>query len=739
MPPIEFDPQTQTFLLSTPSTGYAVRVATDRVGHLHWGERLTLAQASTLPLRRSARGDEIVGEELPYLGGARFGPPAIIVEFADGVRALDLAYDDHDIRVAVATGSTAAGIGSHGDGNTLRIGLIDRHFPLRVDLYYRVYADSDVIERWCAIEHSGSESTGDQVTGDQDPIAIDRLDSAAWTLPHRPDYRVSHTSGEWSAEFALERAPLPFGETTSTSRRGATRHQVNPWLAIDPGDAGEEFGEVWTLALAWSGGFHLTAARTLGGLVTVSGGAEADRRHLQPGERFTTPVLAGAYSRHGFGSASRTLHRYALDHVLPHPDELPAVLYNSWEATWFEVTEKNQIELARHAAALGVELYVMDDGWFGDRVDDTAGLGDWRPSLMKFPNGLTPLAEEVHRLRMKFGIWVEPEMVNPDSDLYRAHPDWVLHMTNRSRTEQRNQLVLNFARPDVVQWAYDWLDDLVATAGVDFLKWDMNRAFTEAGWPGAADPGRLWIDHTIGVYDVIDRLRAAHPHLRIESCASGGGRADFGIMRRTDQVWTSDNADPVDRLPIQDGYSQVYPAITMGAWVTASPNPVTGRTTPLAFRMHSAMAGALGISGDLRDWPDAEQAEAIELIAAYKRIRPLIAHGDLHRIAPGIVEYAAADRSEAAVLIRRPSHRYGEADGPVRLRGLDPDAIYTEIDGRSADGAAAGSEAASSDAGSSRHCSNRHSGAVLMAYGLEVESRLPRGDYASALIHLRQV
>ena len=562
---IEFDPSTRTFVLSTPSTSYAVRLVEDGVRQVHWGPRLSLAQAATVPTRPPAPDGSIVGEEpLHPEGGLRFGPASLVLELPGGVRAAEFGYADHEIAA---------------DG--LRIGLVDRAFPLRLDLHYRGYADSDVIARWATLSH----------TGRGDPIAIDRLDSAAWTLPHRSDYRVSHTSGEWSAEFALERAPLPFGETTSASRRGATRHQVNPWLAIDPGDTGEEFGEVWTLALAWSGGFHLTAARTLGGLVTVSGGAEADRAASAAGRAlhdsgarrriFPTRIRIGQPDAAPVRARSRS----------PPPRRAPPVLYNSWEATWFEVTEKNQIELARQAAALGVELYVMDDGWFGDRVDDTAGLGDWRPSLMKFPNGLTPLADEVHRLRMKFGIWVEPEMVNPDSDLYRAHPDWVLHMTNRSRTEQRNQLVLNFARPDVVAWAYDWLDDLVVTAGVDFLKWDMNRAFTEAGWPDAADPGRLWIDHTIGVYDVIDRLRAAHPHLRIESCASGGGRADFGIMRRTDQVWTSDNADPVDRLAIQDGYSQVYPALTMGAWVTASPNPVTGRTTPLR-------------SGSTRPWPE---------------------------------------------------------------------------------------------------------------------------------------
>jgi len=292
-------------------------------------------------------------------------------------------------------------------------------------------------------------------------------------------------------------------------------------------------------------------------------------------------------------------------------------------------------------------------------------------------------------------------------------------MTDRARTEMRNQLVLNFGRRDVVEWACDWLDDLVSSAGVDFMKWDMNRAFTEAGWPGADDPGRLWIDHTDGVYEVMDRLREAHPGLRIESCASGGGRADLGVMRRTDQVWTSDNADPVDRLAIQHGFSQVYPAIVMGAWATASPNPITGRATPMRFRMHSAMAGALGVSGDMRHWSEAERAEARDLIAAYKRIRPLIAHGEQHRLvySPSLVavQHAATDRSAAVVLALRPSHRHGEPQPPVRLRGLDPDASYRDEDGVV------------------------YSGAVLMRHGIDVCARMPSGDYASTMIRLERL
>jgi alpha-galactosidase len=485
---------------------------------------------------------------------------------------------------------------------------------------------------------------------------------------------------------------------------------------IDTGTATERDGEVWSTALAWSGTWRITAHRTRDDRLSVTGGAGHDgvRRMMRPGEEWTTPAYCGLYAADGFGGTSRRWHSYIRAHVLPAPEELRPVLYNSWEGNWFDVNEANQFRVAGVAAGLGVELFVMDDGWFGRRVNDNAGLGDWWHNPDRFPNGLSPLVEEVHRLGMRFGIWVEPEMVNPDSDLYRAHPDWVLHMPHRRRTELRNQLVLNFARTDVVDWAHEWLDRLVGENDVDFLKWDMNRAFTEAGWPSHEDADRLWFDHTAGVYAVIDRLRERHPGLRIESCASGGGRVDLGILARTDQVWTSDNTDPMDRIPIQDGYTQLYPAITMGAWASESPNPLNQRVTPLRFRFHVAMAGALGVSGDLTQWPAKELDEARELIATYQRIRPIVQHGDLYRLVPPgqstAVQYV--HERETVVLFWRTVAHHGQPQPALRLAGLDPTARYVDQE----TGAA-------------------YDGAILLHHGLPVD--LPAGDYGSACVHLR--
>lgn len=700
---ISFSPDTGIWLLTTPHTSYALRI--DETGapcHLAWGPRLTLPEAEDLLVPVESAGDSFegrppVGEELPVDGGTRFGPPSLQVRYADGSRAFEWEPVGHRVHEP-APGSAE-----------LVLEFRDRLYPLRVALHYRVREDTDVIERRTVLHNAGDQR-----------VDLLRADSAAWTLPPLPDYRLSHVTGQWSAETQLRRDPLPYGETVLTSRRGITSHHANPWLMLDAGDATEDHGRVWSAALAWSGTWRLTAQRTPDGRAGWTGGAghEGVSLPLAPGEEHTTPVFAGLCTDGGFGAASRAWHAYTLAHVLPRGRETAAVLYNSWEATGFDVDEASQKTLAERAAALGVELYVVDDGWFGSRRSDRAGLGDWTPAADRFPDGLGPLADTVHGLGMRFGIWVEPEMVNPDSDLYREHPDWVLHIPGRTRSELRNQLVLNFARRDVADWAYGWLTRLVGDHAVDFLKWDMNRAFSEAGWPGG-DQGddRLWSAYVTNLYGVLDRLRADHDGLRIETCSGGGGRVDLGILARTDQAWASDNTDAVDRLAIQHGYGQVYPARTMSAWVTDVPNQVTGRTVPLRFRFHSAMAGLLGIGGDLTRWSKEELAEGAALVAEYKEVRHLVQHGALYRLTeplgdrPTVVQYVAEDAAELLVLAWQRGPRHGTPRLPVRLPALTPGARYRDA-----------------------RTGAVHHATVLGEYGLLLD--LPRGDWSSTAVHL---
>jgi len=719
MSEITFSPGTRTWLLSTPHTSYALRLdTTDAPCHVHWGEPLTMAQVEALPgMYRPGRTDSFAGrriaEEIAADGGDRYGVPGLQVRFADGTRGIEWAYLGYEIAEHESNGQESA--------LTLELRLRDRHYPLAITLHYRVFHDSDVIERSLTLDHM---RTVDET--EESALSVLRADSAGWALPMRADYRVGHVVGDWAAETQLRRDALPWGETVLTSRRGITGHQANPWVMLDAGDADERRGQVWSAALAWSGSWRIAVQRGTDNRVLVTGGFGHDgvSWRLDPGERLTTPTFAGLYTDGGFGATSRAWHEYVLHQVLPDPQTVRPVLYNSWEATEFDVDEAGQRKLAAQAAALGVELFVMDDGWFGARTSDRAGLGDWTPNTERFPDGLGPLIGEVHRLGMGFGLWVEPEMVNPDSELYRSHSDWVLHFDNRERTELRSQLVLNFARPDVAAWAHDWLDSLVTEHAIDFLKWDMNRSFSQAGWPehgadGSADG--LWIDYVRNVYAIIDRLRADHPNLRIEGCSGGGGRVDLGMLARTDQVWPSDNTDALDRLTIQHGFTQLYPARVMSAWVTDSPNSTTGRAIPLRFRCHVAMSGVMALGGNLTEWSDHELREVAREVARYKEIRDTVQLGARYRLSdPSVpsgltaVQYTSTDESETVVFAWQPTRSISREPGPVRLAAVDPESRYRDRDsGRAYDGA------------------------LLAAYGLPLD--LPSGDYASSLTVLDRI
>ncbi|MGW1721561.1 alpha-galactosidase [Streptomyces sp. NPDC002306] len=682
----------RTWLLSGPQSSYAVHLTEDdELLHLHWGPRIRLADAEALatrplpdywPFESPLDGRE----EYPVEGGARFVRPALSLR-TDERRGTEWRFDGYET-----------------EGEELRLRFQDA--GVVVTLHYRTR--DDVVERWTTLDNQGSA-----------PLEVLRADSAAWTLPDRDGWRLSQLHGRWAAESRLTRSDLTYGEQVIGSRRGHTGHQHLPWVALDT-DATEERGEVYGCALGWSGSWRIAVAQLPDARVQITGGAGYDESgllRLAAGESFTTPVFAGLWSDGGFGGASRAWHAYQRTYIVPLADQDRPVLFNSWEATEFDISEEQQRALARHAAGIGVELFVVDDGWFGARTSDRAGLGDWTPNPDRFPAGLKPLADDVHALGMQFGIWVEPEMVNADSDLYRAHPDWVQYQTGRKRTELRNQLVLNLAREDVQEYLWERLDTLLNSAPIDYVKWDFNRCFTDAGWPGEPYPQRLWVDHVRALYALLDRLRAAHPGVAFESCSGGGGRIDLGIMSRTDQVWTSDNTDPLDRLAIQHGFTQIHPARVMAAWVTDSPNvQLNGRASSLRFRFVSSMAGVLGVGGDLTRWTEEELAEAADWVALYKEIRPLVQHGDLYRLrAPqgglSAVQYVRGD--ETVVLACLQAQRYGEPVPALRLRGLDPEASYK-----------------------CHETGEVHRGAVLLHHGMRTGLR---GDLDATVIRLRRV
>ena len=667
---IAYDPVTRIFRLTGGAAEYDIGIDAD--GYLrpvHWGEPVDPAAPLALPalppppvVGAMDPPSSVTAQEYPGQGGGIVTDPGIKVAFPDGNRDLVLKYRSHRI-----------------DGNVLTIELADIARPFAVTLRYVVDEATGIVGRSAIARNRGTT-----------PVRIDQIAAATLTLPYQPGYRLSYLAGRQLAEFGFDQQPVGQVLAVLESRRGGTSNHMSPWFAIDRRNVtGEEIGPVWFGSLAWSGSWRISVGADLIGRVRIAGGYNPYdfAWQLRPGEQLETPVFYIGYSNAGMGGASRLQHRFQIASILPgggRPRPRP-VLYNSWEATEFAVSEAGQIALAEKAARIGVERFVMDDGWFGARDHDRAGLGDWTPSRTKFPNGLKPLIDRVHALKMEFGLWVEPEMVNPDSDLYRAHPDWVINFTGRPRTEARNQLTLNLARTDVRDHVLGVIDDLLTKNDIQYLKWDYNRSFTEPGWPERRpeDQQRLYVEYTRNLYYILAELRKRHPGVEIESCSSGGGRVDLGILRHTDQVWTSDNTDAFDRLTIQDGFTHAFTPAIMMAWTTDVPNWATGREVSLSYRFLSAMQGGLGVGNNLNKWSGDDFAVATRMIADYKTIRETVQTGALYRLArPGgagpTVDtlYVSGDRRQAVLFHMLQNYQGGDDLPAIRFVGLDPQRDY---------------------------------------------------------------
>jgi alpha-galactosidase len=671
--PVRYVPDARLWILDAGESTYVTGVnERDELQNIYFGKRIW-RDADWKPARSYPQWDgvdpstNVTPEEYPGWGGLRFFEPCLKVTLADGVRDLVLKYTSYEIK-----------------DRDLVIRMKDVSYGLEVDLLYHVYPQG-ILRKQAVIRNN----TGQALT-------LESAQSGVWQLPAAKGYRLSYLSGRWGEENQLTREEIHPGSKILESRRGSTSNQMNPWFAIDgPAPAGEEHGDVWFGALGWSGSWRIDVEQTPQLDVRVTGGYNNfDFAYpLKPGESLATPPFYAGFTTGGFGQASRTFHRFQLDEILPRrsASRLRPVLYNSWEATGFNVDEPGQKALAEKAARIGVERFVMDDGWFGTRNTSRAGLGDWTPNPRKFPNGLGPLIAHVKKLGMDFGLWVEPEMVNPDSDLYRAHPDWVLNFPGRPRSEARTQLVLNLSRDDVKEYVFNALDKLLTENDISFLKWDLNRSFSEPGWPEAPLPEQktVWVRQVNNVYDIIDRLRAKHPRVEIESCASGGGRVDLGILTRTEEVWPSDNTDAFDRLKIQDGFTHAYTPKIMMAWVTDVPT-LDARSTPLEYRFLVAMMGSLGIGGNLTKWSDADFTVASKMIAYYKQIRGTVQEGSLYRLLSPregnltANQYVSRDGSQAVLFAFLHAQQFGRTVPAIRFQGLDAEATYRvkSLDGK---------------------------------------------------------
>ncbi len=705
--PIEYRESDRSFHLRTGTTSYVFRIhPAGYPAHVYWGPALRSIDCAHLPLsveRPSFSptpdpGDKSLSldtlpQEYPSFGTSDFRNPAIRVRFADGSTIAEPVYAGHRIFAGKALlPGLPATYAEEGDGvETLELELEDSFRGLSLILSYSVFPRHDAISRSATVRNAG--------TGD---IEILQAFSASVDFPDR-DFRLLHLHGAWARERQVELLPIPAGLVSIESRRGSSSHQHNPFFALLRPEATEDSGEVFAFSLVYSGNF--AAEVEVDQFNTTRAGIGINpfgfSWRLGRGESFCTPEVVMLRSGEGLGGMSRGFHRLYRERLCrgKYRDAARPILVNNWEATYFDFDALKLGSIAAEAAKLGMELFVLDDGWFGRRDSDTSSLGDWTVNTRKLPSGLEGLAASIDGKGLGFGLWFEPEMISPDSELYRAHPDWCLHVPGFRRTQARSQLVLDFSRIDVREAILGMLSRVLASAPISYVKWDMNRNMTEvrsAGLP-AGRQGETAHRYMLGLYEVLERITAAFPDILFESCSGGGGRFDPGMLHYMPQTWTSDDSDAVERLMIQYGTSMVYPASAMAAHVSAVPNHQVGRVSSLAARGIVAMAGTFGYELDLTKLTEDEKRTVAWQVAFYKENRDLVAHGELYRLKNPFEGEAAAwmyvskDRKEALV-----SHVWilGVPNPPLallRLKGLEPGLDYIVEEIRVPSGAVSGS------------------------------------------------
>lgn len=683
---IEWRPDDRQFHLRSDGISLVLRVYEDgSLGQLHVGAPLPLGR----PYRHLGPAtfpgwDERVGDAIPLAmptaGRGDFRGPALVVVGPDGSGAVDLRYQGHRIDPGkpALDGLPSTYVETDDEAETLTVTLADPHTGLEVDLRLTVFAGRPVFARSATIRAT------------DEALLVRTAMSLALDLPD-DDWILVTLSGAWARETSVHERPLVPGRTGVHSRRGASGAEHNPALILRRPTTDEASGEALGASLIHSGDFLADVEVDPFGTVRVRLGIDPDTFawRLAAGASFTTPEAVVAWTEGGLGALSHAFHDLYGRRLARGPwrDRPRPVVLNNWEGTYFDFDADRLVEMARAGRDVGIELFVLDDGWFGRRDADDRSLGDWVVDRRKLPDGIDGLAARITGLGMAFGLWFEPEMVSPDSDLYRAHPDWTIGIPGRSQTTSRHQLVLDLGRADVVDHLEAALTDVLASAPISYVKWDMNRSITEA-YGRTLPPerqGEARHRHILGVYDLYRRLTTRFPDVLFESCASGGGRFDPGMLAWAPQAWTSDDTDAIERLAIQWGTSMLYPPSSMAAHVSAVPNHQTGRITPIDTRAIVAMFGAFGYELDPTRMTAAERDRMREQIALYRRYRTTLQYGRFHRLEspfrPGARQVAwmsvAADRSVALVAVVAGLNRPTPEHHRVRVRGLDPDRVYT--------------------------------------------------------------
>lgn len=645
---IRYWKEKQIFSIDTKNTTYQMKV--DSYGfllHLYYGAKvngamdylLTYADRGFSGNPAEAGADrtyslDVLPQEYPTWGTGDYRNAALLIQNADHSESCKLQYAGHTIKKGKYNLSGLPAVyAEENEAETLEIYMEDCVSNLKVTLLYGVVEQLDIITRSVIIENHGSEN-----------IIIEKAGSACLELlPGQ--YDLLSFCGRHTMERTVQRKRIGYGSSVFESRRGTSSHQYNPAFILADVNATEDCGNCYGIAFVYSGGFRFETEKDPYDQVrtVMSIQPEQFAYPLNPGERFVVPETIFSFSQNGFGALSHNYHNCINHHVIRRSfqKKMRPVLINSWEAAYFDFTGETMLELAKNAADVGIDLVVMDDGWFGKRDDDNSGLGDWEVNEEKLGCSLGTLIEKINELGVDFGIWIEPEMISEDSTLYRNHPDWVLQIPGRSPVRSRNQLVLDFSRKDVRDYIFASICKVLDQGNITYVKWDMNRSISDV-YSHVNVRGTVLHDYVVGVYDFLEQMIQRYPELLIEGCSGGGGRFDIGMLYYTPQIWCSDNTDAIDRTKIQYGTSFFYPASAVGSHVSAVPNHQTGRITSLKTRAVVAMAGTFGYELNLQILSAEEKEEIKEQVAVFKKQNELIQQGTYYRLTNPMEDAMAA-------------------------------------------------------------------------------------------------
>ena len=691
---IFYNEKDKAFKLRANNTDYMMKVCEEGyLAHVYYGNKvpdedltylLRLDESPFTPAtndRDRASFMDTLPFEYPCFGVGDYRESAFKIMDANGMSTCDLRYVSHKMYEGKPKleGLPATFATEESGCSTLEITMYDKYANIEVVLIYTAFDKLDVITRSAVITNKSEK-----------PFKITRALSACVDFDTDKMDMIT-LNGSWARERAVERCRLHHGKQLVDSCMGESSHQNNPFVALCDNNADEDKGEVFGFNFVYSGNFYAQAEVTQHKKTRFLMGINPLDFEwlLEKGESFTCPEVVMVHSDEGIGKMSRTFHDLYRNNLIrgEYKDKRRPILINNWEATYFNFDTDKLIDIAKEASKLGIEMLVMDDGWFGHRDSDNSSLGDWFVYEKKLKGGLKYLVDEVNKLGMKFGIWFEPEMISPDSELYKAHPDWAIQIKGRPLTLCREQYVLDYSRKEVRDHVYGMMKKILDSANIEYIKWDMNRQLTEVG--SATLPAErqreLWHRYVLGVYDLMDRLTTDYPHILLENCSGGGARFDPGMLYYSPQIWCSDDTDAIERLKIQHGTSMCYPCSAMGAHVSDCPNHTVGRNTPFKTRGHVAMVGTFGYELDVTRIPQEDRDAIPAQIEEFNKFNKLVRTGDHYRIGNMFEdntwdawEFVAKDKSEALFEFVQVLARPNERSRRIKLKGLEPEAYYYE-------------------------------------------------------------